>query len=439
MCEAHPEQDTSRTALATTLALQLLASMQTGKRMELPRPLMFEAEQELVRLGLVVHGKRGLLTTTPIVHESGLDRLLGVLGAGAEAVSPLPIRELAAFAAVCDVHGDIQIASGVDLDVIQALCRCLGEAAERICANRHGDETTIRAAMNDLAGSCLDTGAPPDQIVEWAVAREHGGDRLLYVPADWCWFGGQPNIRGTMARSIGCAAGVTSDAALRAGLSELVERQAVNEWWLMKLETAALLPERDLAIEAIMNAVAALDRKAWWLDISGDGPLAIAVAVSCDQDGAAPSIGYGRGSTRQSAMAAAGLEMCLVENSVRALLAGQAGRDEKSLPARSRAMLAWRSATNAYQDERLAPPRTKAPRRGSFVDTGQLVEQMRVKHGMSIFAVDLARPDLAVSVLRVIATTQFTADPQRLEVSGLLGYGMDTAGSLHDDFDCPPV
>ncbi len=114
-----------------------------------------------------------------------------------------------------------------------AVLRARAEAVERHSGAWAGDRPVHRAPARDLPGAILPPGVAGDEVIDWCEARSVLDGTPRWLAAATAWYGYRDAARPDLgpAHSIGCAAGPTSEAAILAGLMELVERDALARWW----------------------------------------------------------------------------------------------------------------------------------------------------------------------------------------------------------------
>ena len=200
---------------------------------------------------------------------------------------------------------------------------CTGEAVERFSTSWR-DGTGVRASAEQLRrrGATVSTAADllhfgPGQQAPRPLPDDVGTDYLELhdvvdgTPLDW-WVPaaattfGHPDVEAAAAArpdSSGCAAGETLADAVRRGLLELLERDAVALWWWPR----SLRPELPLDVLGTAGSrefardLAARGRTGWLLDLTTDLAVPVAVAVSARVDGTGVVLGFGAATTRGAA------------------------------------------------------------------------------------------------------------------------------------------
>jgi thiazole/oxazole-forming peptide maturase SagD family component len=137
-------------------------------------------------------------------------------------------------------------------------------------------------------------GLEPHRPMAWTPARSlvDGAERL--VPSRLVWFGHPARHAGTWARadSNGCAAGRTRADATQRALLELIERDAVAQWWYQQPRRPRVAPGamRDPLVRRVLAWLAAGGRESWVLDLTGDLGVPVAAAVSVCRNGPHPRV-----------------------------------------------------------------------------------------------------------------------------------------------------
>jgi ribosomal protein S12 methylthiotransferase accessory factor len=252
-----------------------------------------------------------------------------------------------------------------------------------------------------------------DLAIDWVPVRSLTRPCTRLVPAAYSYYG-HPDLRHMFCSSDsnGCAAGGTLSEALLHGLLELIERDAAAIWWYNRLARPAVdldsfeLPE----VHKMRELYRAQRREFWALDLTHDLGVPVVAAVSASFGSSGEDIIYGFGSDLDPAAAVkkAILEMNQSLFSVLRPVATGAPKYRTDQPAARR----WfQSATRLNQPYLLpdpaVPPRTcrdftsraHADCRDDALDC---VERLRLA-GLETFLLDQTRPDVGISVCRVMA------------------------------------
>ena len=209
---------------------------------------------------------------------------------------------------------------------IDARVSCVAEAIERYSSGYFGNETTIRARIDELENaispgdillfsenqyanrqtvnsSCNDFNWVPERFdpqvpIEWKECISLGDSTNAYIPARLCYLN-YPDTDGRIfckADANGCATGNTVEEALLFGLFELIERDAVAIWWFNKLmfPLVDLASLRDHSIDRVIESLKRESREVIVLDITTDLAVPTFACVSWHSaTGKRVYIGYG--------------------------------------------------------------------------------------------------------------------------------------------------
>jgi ribosomal protein S12 methylthiotransferase accessory factor len=152
--------------------------------------------------------------------------------------------------------------AGVGLSDADAAVRAKAEALERYCACVFGPEQFVRASANELGKAALDLSLVPrcsatelsnlrcpllapdkSAPIRWVKGISLFDGRQVYLPVVMVYlYAGMegPGERIWFPISTGCAAQTTLEAALLAGLLEVVERDAISLTWLQQFSLPRL-------------------------------------------------------------------------------------------------------------------------------------------------------------------------------------------------------
>lgn len=214
---------------------------------------------------------------------------------------------------------------GKGMSDIEARVSALGEAVERYCGSRCGDEPTVRASYQGLGteavhpNSCLlyderqyaershwnkecnplhRVPEPFDEVseIEWSPAWSLITGKRRWLPTAMVYFDLDPSRRSASmwADSNGNAAGASLEDAILQGFLELVERDAVALWWYNRTSQPKVDVEsfEDPRITRLVRGYAQMGRPIWVLDITSDLGIPAMAAVS-EGDGGGLAMGFG--------------------------------------------------------------------------------------------------------------------------------------------------
>ncbi|MGW0581578.1 TOMM precursor leader peptide-binding protein [Streptomyces sp. NPDC002920] len=335
------------------------------------------------------------------------------------------------------------LSGGKGVTDAQARMSALGEAVERHCGTRQGDEAVVldsfralgdravhpndcqlihtrqfrdRVRWNARASHFHHVPTPFDEDAEtawtpvWSLVD--GCHKLL--PTGLLYFSGGTgpgDADRLRADSNGCAAGSSLEDAVLQGFLELVERDAVAVWWYNRLRRPAVDLDAfdDPWIARLRTGLSALRRDVWALDLTSDLGIPCMAALSRRTDGPREDIVFGFGAHYDPRVA---LRRALGEMGQLLPAVLGAREDGTGYAVDDPAAVAWWSgATTAGQpylwpDPGHAPMSPSrygyTPRRDLAHDIDAMVELMRGA-GHDLLVLDQTRPDIGLPVVRVLA------------------------------------
>lgn len=313
--------------------------------------------------------------------------------------------------------------SGAGLSLRQAFEACIGEGVEYLSQFETADDEPQRAALLDglasldsqsgqIMSRLLHASADhvPDQI-DWVEATQLSNARKVLLPADLVLRRAPERmaIIPPFRLSCGCAAGPSFEGAAVHGMLELIERDAVSQWWRGGARGRLVALEDD-TISAASGLVAQMRkgagrRRTWLLDITTDLDVPSVVAISCHPDGQGVACGFAARSTLRAAVQSALVEMCQMELAYAVVEAKR--REGGTLNEYDQVHVTRRSMIDAVRCELLhpaAPPRPHAEIAAATPaqELASLVERLSA-NGIESYAIDLTRPAFGVPVVRIIA------------------------------------
>lgn len=313
---------------------------------------------------------------------------------------------------------------GKGVTATEARASALGEAVERYCASRQGDELTVRdtcTGLGDLAvhpntyqlfherqyaerarwnaahgpfhqvARPFDTKAPTEWTPVWSLTgRTH---RLL--PTSTLYFDSSPRgaADGLWADSNGNAAGSSLEDAVVQGFLELVERDAVAVWWYNRLR----LPAVDLDgfdepwLAGLRDAFGRAGRTVWALDLTTDLGIPVMAAVSAPAADAEPDFVCGFGAHFEPRLA---LRRALTE-------AAQLLPAPQPMPGAT-ALTQPQLVPDPGQSGRGPGHWPAHPRRDDLLADVEHIRELVARHGMDLLVLDQTRPDVGLPVVKVV-------------------------------------
>jgi len=273
---------------------------------------------------------------------------------------------------------------------------------------RRRAEINARGAAFDLVPKPFDETAETDWTGVWSLT----GQRFRLLPSSYLFFG-YPQAPGgpwCWADSNGCAAGRTRADAIRRGLCELIERDAVALWWYNRLSRPRVDLDsfRNADFDRQRQIYRDLGRDLWVLDVSNDLGVPTVVAVSPLRDrpgdillafGADPDAG-------------AAIDHALNEmNHILPAVLPENRTPGGDYPYPEPAQKAWWRSSSLEDQPYLRPaealPARTAADFGAAPEPGEVEAVARLSAriealGHEVLVLDQTRPDVGVPVVKVI-------------------------------------
>ena len=328
---------------------------------------------------------------------------------------------------------------------LQAKVSAVCEAIERYSAVCGGDEPATRAAFADLGD---DQAIHPHRLlmfspaqyenreewnrdpahrlhsvpepfrtdlpVDWTPAWSLTHQRQRLVPAAYAWYG-HPDVQEhfyCFADSNGTAAGNCPEEAIVQGFCELVERDAVALWWYNRVRRPGVDLDslHDPYVDAVRDLYTSMGRSLWMLDITSDLGIPAFAGVSHRIGHPAEDILVGFGAhvdPRIAAMRA----LTEVNQFLPVVERRDADGNTQYMEDEIGALTWWREAKIAEEPwlcpDDSVPPRqvTDYPVREDDDLAGWVDACVRAAEsaGTEVVVLNQTRPDLELSVVRVIA------------------------------------
>jgi bacteriocin biosynthesis cyclodehydratase domain-containing protein len=319
---------------------------------------------------------------------------------------------------------------------VQAKASALCEAIERYCGVFQGYEKIVRGVFNTLPRPVLDPRSclqfshtqyakrhllnrrvsafhyipeafQEDKEIDWTPVWSLTERCWKYLPASFCYYG-YPEDAIYRGDSNGNAAGNSLEEAILQGFFELVERDSVALWWYNCLKRPAvdLLSFHEPYLSLLIEEYAKLGREIWALDITSDLNIPAFVALSRLKNSPQEKIYFGFGChfNPQIALVRACTEMnqflsCAIEDTL------------EETDSHSKLMLDWFSRATVENQPYLRGDPKKALRTlqdfpmqesQDFLEDIQHCCQILKKENMEMLVLDQTRPDIGLSVVKVI-------------------------------------
>jgi oxazoline/thiazoline synthase len=248
-----------------------------------------------------------------------------------------------------------------------------------------------------------------EQEIEWTPVWSLTKQTFKYLPTAYCYynFPYSEDYRFCRVNSNGCAAGNTLEEAILQGFMELVERDSIAIWWYNRVKR----PNVDLASfdEPYLPAIKAhyknLQRELWVLDITTDLNIPVFVALSRRTDQAAEEImiGFGAHFDPKIAVLRAVTEM----NQMFVNTANHNGK----VPSSDSELQTWLTTATLNNQPYLVPEEKTASKRyddyplrwsDDLCEDVLTCVEIAAQQGMETLVLDQTRPDIGLSVVRVI-------------------------------------
>jgi ribosomal protein S12 methylthiotransferase accessory factor len=308
-----------------------------------------------------------------------------------------------------------------------ALC----EALERYSGDFRGGESRVRGSLRSLGARAVDPrdcmlysddqyagreewnarhppsyGVPepfdPDAELDWSPLWSISARRWRLLPTAMLYYGvpcaAAPSLR---ADSNGCAAGACMEEAVLYGLLEVLERDAVAQWWYGRRSVPACRLDRpDPWIDRVVDLHARQGREVWTLDVTRDSDVPVVVAVSRRTAGP-EDIVFGFGAHLDPA-GAARRALAEVNQMLHMVEPGAAGGYVNTDPV---ATAWWRTATVATHPF-LAPAgagwRREALTSGDLLRDIEMLSGRVAAAGHEVLVLDQTRADVGLPVVKVV-------------------------------------
>ncbi|MET8772761.1 TOMM precursor leader peptide-binding protein [Streptomyces sp. NPDC004658] len=335
------------------------------------------------------------------------------------------------------------LSGGKGVTAAQAKMSALGEAVERHCGTRQGDEAVVLDSLAGLGDQAIHPNdcqlfhprqfrdrdrwnarhspfhhvpAPFDAHAEtaWTPVWSLVDGRHRLLPTGLLYYSagtGQGGANRLRADSNGCAAGSSLEDAVVQGFLELVERDAVAVWWYNRLRRPAVDLDAfdDPWTARLRTGLAALGREVWALDLTSDLGVPCVAALSRRTDRTPEDIVFGFGAHHDPRVA-----VLRALSEMGQLLPAVLGArpDGTGYAVDDPAAVAWWTRATTANQPYLLPDPGQSPRSPSAYghvprqdlahDIDAMVTLMRGA-GHDLLVLDQTRPDVGLPVVRVLA------------------------------------
>ena len=315
--------------------------------------------------------------------------------------------------------------AGCGLSLRDALEPCIGEGVEYLSQLEFGNEHLVEGAAcrldhghDDqnlarlLARLFLDRDVTTADL-DWCHGHRLADGASILVPADLVLRRAEERCRGRplVPLGLGTAAGPTLDAAILAGLLELIERDAAALWWLAECKGKTISTEllAHSKASSLLNNLRSgqSGRRTWLMDISTDLQIPVIAAISVNENGLGFACGLAARLDTAEAIRDAVLELCQMELAHHIVEMKRRERGDEALNEADRRHLRRGRSIDANQCPNLFPSGVaNLGSEGLATDTESQMSKVmeQLKHAdIDAFYVDLTRSVFAVPAAWVCA------------------------------------
>ena len=332
-------------------------------------------------------------------------------------------------------------ATGKGKSRVQSRASAFSEAIERYSALYEGNEFTIKKSLNQLGDSGINLedymlfsesqyanrsgwnhmygghqSVPerldPAREIEWSPVWSLNQKKYKYFPAAVCYLMYPQPSRGTyfVPESNGLAAGNVLEEAILQGFFEVVERDAVSIWWYNRLKMPGVDLEsfRDPYFDALQDYYKSVGRELWVLDVTNDFGVPTFVALSRTMNGEKENIIFGFGTHFDARI---GISRALTETNQAIYQLAEGRFSDRSVGERGFFIKRWCDRATVENQPYLLPDETAGRKTLSdytrtwshdLLDDLERCIGITKGLGMEFLVHDMTRPDIGLSVVRVI-------------------------------------
>lgn len=324
---------------------------------------------------------------------------------------------------------------------LQAKASALGEAIERYSGTYTGDEIRVKGKYSEMGETAIHPYAcmhysesqyrgrhewnqqhhpiqwVPDRFdeareIEWTPVWSLTHQVFKYLPTAYCYYGYPIPEEHCFcwADTNGNAAGNTKEEAILQGFMELVERDAVALWWYNRVQRPAVDLESFDApyLQNLKLYYTTLHRDLWVVDITSDLDIPTFAAISRRTNKQPEDILFGFGAHFDPKV---GLLRAVTELNQMVFLSKNAANPEGKATFSRQDMQTWCETATLENQPYLIPDASAAPK--VYADYPQIwsndlrqdaiaCAEIAAKHGLETLVLDQTRPDIGMSVVKVI-------------------------------------
>ena len=271
-----------------------------------------------------------------------------------------------------------------------------------------GEWNAAQAGSFQLISEPFDEG----RVIEWVKVESLSGGPNKYVPAGFCFYDYEgPGKEFFKGDSNGLAAGNCIEEAIFQATLELIERDAVSQWWYNRIQ----MPEVDLDsisdpyIHAIREFYRERGRDLWVIDVTNDIEVPVYVAISSKRDSSQEDIllGFGAHTDSHLAVTRAILE---INQSFPIAERSREEREKQLLPEFKDVLDWWNKAT--IENQYYLQSNSDVQKLSISMDAlsfkldlkneiEKIVDRLKLL-GMDSYVLNMTRPDIGLSVVRML-------------------------------------
>lgn len=323
---------------------------------------------------------------------------------------------------------------------VQAKASALGEAIERYSGTYTGDEIRLQGKYSEMGEMAIHPYAflhysqsqyrnrhswnqqhhlvqwvsdPFDETreIDWTPVWSLTHQVFKYLPTAYCYYGYTlpEDHCFCWSDTNGSSAGNTLEEAILQGFMELVERDAVALWWYNRVQRPAVDLESfdDPYLNTLKAYYTTLHRDFWVIDITSDLDIPTFAAISRRTNKPTEDILFGFGAHFDPKIA---LSRAATELNQMVFLSNAANPEGKATFSRQD-MQTWCETATLENRPYLVLDASAAPK--VYTDYPQLWSndlrqdvltcvEIAAKHGLETLVLDQTRPDIGMSVVKVI-------------------------------------
>jgi ribosomal protein S12 methylthiotransferase accessory factor len=340
--------------------------------------------------------------------------------------------------------------AGSGLTAARAFEACVGEGVEYLSQFDTGEHKRESGTLAERsAGLGRNTraflaacGATENRPLGWMPVTRLIDGATAHLPVDLCLRRNeaQRDFTPLLKLGLGCAAGISPDAAALHAILELIERDAAGLWWRGGRRGRAIAPDGPAGL-AVRELLVALrqgreGRETSLLDITTDIGIPCVAAISARPDGYGFAYGLAARMRMETAVRAALFEMCQMELGQAVVAAkrresGDAGLNEGDLGHLRRATMIHADRCALLHPDGRSETADFAPTDDAPAKVLREVVAQLARLGIETFRLDLTRAQFAIPVIRVLAPG-LQPEPSSITSERLAAVARETGGGASE-------